>query len=136
MAHAHTLDTAPRGSDRGKVWNVALWVLQVAAAGMFFMAGFSKLTGAEPMVGLFEAVGIGQWFRYLTGGLEVIGAVLLLLPTLAGLGALVLAAVMLGAIATHLFVVGGSPLMPLVLLAVLGVIAFARRDRTARLLAR
>jgi uncharacterized membrane protein len=32
------------------------------------------------MVGLFDAIGIGQWFRYLTGGLEVLGAVALLVP--------------------------------------------------------
>lgn len=100
---------------------------------MLGMAGFSKLTGAEQMVGLFESIGVGQWFRYVTGLLEITGAVLLLIPTLAGVGALLLACVMLGAVATHLFVIGGSPLTPLVLLAVLLVIAWGRRRRTLRL---
>jgi uncharacterized membrane protein YphA (DoxX/SURF4 family) len=120
----------------GTVANVGLWILQVAAAAMIGMAGFGKLTGSPDMIGLFEAIGIGQWFRYVTGTLEVLGAVLLLVPALAGAGALLLAGVMAGAVATHLFVVGGSPVMALVLLAVVAVIAYARRERTLRLLGR
>ena len=38
---------------------------------MFLMAGFKKFSGDEQMVGLFSAIGIGQWFRYLTGTIEV-----------------------------------------------------------------
>lgn len=120
----------------GSAASVALWVLQVAAAAMLAMAGSAKLTGAPDMIALFEAVGVGQWFRYLTGALEVGGAVLLLVPALAGAGALLLAGVMAGAVFTHLFVIGGSPVVPLVLLAVTAFIAYARRERTLRLLGR
>jgi putative oxidoreductase len=127
---------APAVPRAGRARNVALWVLQAATAAMFLMAGFSKLTGVPETVALFDAIGIGQWFRYVTGALEVGGAVLLLVPALAGAGALLLAAVMAGAVLATLFVVGGSPLTPLVLLAVLAVIAYARRDRTRRLIAR
>jgi uncharacterized membrane protein YphA (DoxX/SURF4 family) len=135
MSGTLTNDT-PAARHTGTAGNVALWVLQVAAAAMLGMAGFAKLTGAPDMIALFDAVGVGQWFRYATGALEVLGAVLLLVPALAGAGALLLAGVMLGAVATHLFVIGGSPVMPLVLLAVVAFIAFARRDRTLRLLGR
>jgi uncharacterized membrane protein YphA (DoxX/SURF4 family) len=117
-----------------KIINVGLWVLQIAAAGMFLMAGFSKLSGNPQMVGLFEAIGLGQWFRYLTGALEVAGAFLLLIPRTSGLGALMLAGVMVGAVLTHVFIVGGSPLMAIVLLVVTGLIAWARRRRTVNLL--
>lgn len=120
----------------GKAANIALWVLQVAAAAMLGMAGFAKLSGDPQMVAMFDVIGIGQWFRYVTGGLEVLGAILLLIPALAGVGALMLAGVMAGAILTHLFVVGGSPAIPLVLLVVLAIIAYARRERTLRLLGR
>jgi len=51
----------------GKLLNIGLWILQIGAAGMFLMAGFSKLSGDPRMVGLFEAIGFGQWFRYVTG---------------------------------------------------------------------
>lgn len=120
----------------GRAANVVLWVLQVTASGMFLMAGFSKLAGAPEMLALFDAVGAGQWFRYVTGSLEVLGAVLLLVPRLSGVGALLLACVMAGATASHLFVIGGSPLMPLVLLLVTVAITWGRHERTARLLGR
>lgn len=118
----------------GKALNIALWVLQVAAAAILFMAGVSKLSGTEQMVGLFEKIGIGQWFRFVTGGLEALGSLALLVPPLAGAGALVLGIVMAGAIIAHLFVIGGSPSMALGLLSVMVVVAWGRRDRTARLL--
>jgi uncharacterized membrane protein YphA (DoxX/SURF4 family) len=108
----------------GGLGNLALWVLQVGAAAMFFMAGFMKLSGAPDMVAMFDAIGAGQWFRYVTGGIEVAGAALLLVPRLAG------------AVVTHLAIVGGSPAMALVLLAVTATIAWARRERTLRLLGR
>jgi len=62
------------------------------------------------LVGLFNAIGIGQWFRYLTGTLEVVGAILLLIPRISGLAALMLAGIMICAVVTHVLIVGGSPL--------------------------
>ena len=119
----------------GKIMNVGLWILQIGAAGMFLMVGFLKLSGDPRMLELFDAIGSGQWFRYLTGSLEVLGAVLLLVPPLSGLGALLLVGVTLGAVPTHLFIVGGSPLAAIILLIVTGVIAWGRRKRTMNLLA-
>ena len=69
------------------------------------------------MVGLFEAIGFGQWFRYLTGALELVAAVAVLVPQTARYGALLIAVVMTGAVATHLFILGGSPVMAAALLA-------------------
>ena len=122
-------------ASTGKIINVGLWILQIGAAGMFLMVGFLKLSGDAQMVGLFDAIGLGQWFRYVTGSLEVLGAVMLLVPRLSGLGALLLVGVMLGAVPTHLFVVGGSPLSAIILLIVTGVVAWARRKRTMNILA-
>jgi putative oxidoreductase len=119
----------------GKIINVGLWILQIGAAGMFLMVGFFKLSGDPRMVALFDAIGLGQWFRYVTGSLEVLGALLLLIPRLSGLGALLLMGVMLGAVPTHLFVVGGSPLQAIILLIVTGVVAWGRRKRTMNILA-
>ena len=68
--------------------NVVLWVLQGVLAAAFLLLGFAKITGAESMVAAFEAIGAGQWFRYLVGALELLGAVGLLIPRLAGLAGL------------------------------------------------
>jgi putative oxidoreductase len=105
-----------------------LWVLQIASAAMFVFAGFLKLSGAPLMVQEFGVIGLGQWFRYLTGGIEVVSAVLLLIPSLAAYGAAALAITMVGAVATHLFVIGGSPVAAIVLLASTATIALARRQ--------
>src|SRR5690349_854155 len=51
----------------GRPLTIALWVVQLGLALMFFMAGGKKLAGDPMMVGLFDTIGIGQWFRYLTG---------------------------------------------------------------------
>jgi uncharacterized membrane protein YphA (DoxX/SURF4 family) len=112
---------------RGRPATIALWALQGALALAFVGAGGSKLAGAAPMVQLFDALGVGQWLRYVTGALEVAGAVLLVLPRLARLGALQLAGVMLGAIAAHLFVLHTSAVAPAVLLTGLLAVAYLRR---------
>ena len=109
--------------------NIVLWVVRIAAAAMFLMAGFPKLAGVAVMVQIFEKIGLGQWFRYLTGILELAGAVALLVPALAVWGAAVLAVVMVGAIVTQLFVLGGSALLPAVLLAMMLLVLWAYRDR-------
>jgi uncharacterized membrane protein YphA (DoxX/SURF4 family) len=108
--------------------NAVVWTLQALAGAMFLFAGASKLAGAPMMVQMFDAIGIGQWFRYVTGAIEVVGAVLLFVPSLALVGALALAATMVGAIITHLFIVGGNPAVPIVLLAATTTIAWARRS--------
>jgi uncharacterized membrane protein YphA (DoxX/SURF4 family) len=111
--------------------NVTCWVLQGLAAFAFLAAGGSKLAAAPAMVEMFAKLGAGQSFRYLTGTLEVIGAVALLLPRAAFYGAVLLATVMIGAVITHLAVLGGSPIPALVLLVIVGSVAWLRRP-TAR----
>ena len=120
----------------GKVLSIVLWVLQLGVAAIFLMAGFSKLSGDPLAVAGFEQISLGQWFRYLTGALEVAGALALMTPRFSGVGALLLVAVMVGAVATHLLVLGGSPLMAIICLVVTAIIAWGRRGRTLRLLGR
>lgn len=113
---------------------IALWTAQVLLGAMFLLSGGSKLAGAAAMVALFDAIGVGQWFRYVTGVIEVASAVTLFVPALAPFGAVAVVATMVGAVATHLFVVGGSPAVPVVLLLGALAVAWARRDQLARAL--
>ena len=106
--------------------NIVSWILQILAAATFFLAGGSKLSGVAPMVEMFDKIGLGQWFRYLTGGLEVTGAILLLIPTTEVLGGVLLVMTMVGAIATHLFVLGGSPVPAIVLFVMVGTVTWYR----------
>ena len=115
---------------------VGAWALQGIIAAAFLAAGAAKLAGVPFMVDLFAQIGIGQWFRVLTGVVEVAGAVALLIPGFASIGALWLGGTMIGAVATHLFVLHTSP-VPAVVLGVLNaLIVFLRRDELAALLAR
>ena len=116
--------------------NVALWVLQALLAFQFAGGGLAKLAGSPELVDLFASIGAGQWLRYLVGALEVAGAVGLLVPRLSGLAALGLAALMVGATVTNLFVIGERPWLPVGLLLVSAVIAWGRRSRTRALAAR
>ena len=120
----------------GRAGRIAVWAVQVVVAGMFLLAGGSKLATAPAMVALFEAVGVGQWFRYVTGLIEVVSAVALLVPSLAPFGAVALVATMIGAITVHLVVIGGSPAIPIVLLFGSLAVAWARRDQLVAALSR
>jgi uncharacterized membrane protein YphA (DoxX/SURF4 family) len=123
--------TGARTKDSARVskGRVALWVGQVVIAAAFLMAGGSKLAGAPAMVATFDAIGIGQWFRYLTATIEVGAAIALLVPSLAPYGALAIVVTMVGAVYTNLFVVVSSPVPALVLGAGAAAIAWARRDQ-------
>ena len=113
----------------GKALNIALWTLQVLVALVLLAAGSGKLVGSAAMVALFDAIGIGQWFRYVTGSLEVLGALLLIVPGKSAFGAALLACVMAGAVVAHLTVLHTAPTAPLVLFALTAVIAWGRRSQ-------
>ena len=114
--------------------NVALWVLQILVAVAFLAAGSGKLLGTPETIALFDAVGIGQWFRYVTGVLEVLGALLLIVPGVTAFGAVLLGVVMAGASVSHLTVLDSAPTASVVLLALTALIAWGRRSQLARLL--
>src|ERR1700730_18771232 len=94
--YAMTQNGTPR--QRGRTALIALWLTQVALALMFLMAGGSKLVGVPAMVSLFDQVGVGQWFRYVTGTIELTAGIALLIPSAAIFGAMVLIPTMIGAI--------------------------------------
>lgn len=124
---AATRDDVP--VRRGRSVSVALWAGQIALASAFAAAGASKLVGVDRMVELFGDIGLGQWLRYATGTLELCGAILVLMPGMASTGAALLAAIMVGAVATHLALIGGTPAPALTLLAIAVLVAWGRRSR-------
>ncbi len=81
----------------------------------FVGAGGAKLAGVEMMVATYETIGLGQWFRYLTGIVEIAGAILLWLPNRQVVGAALLGATMVGAVLAHLLILGPSALPAIVL---------------------
>jgi uncharacterized membrane protein YphA (DoxX/SURF4 family) len=98
--------------------NTTFWILQGLLAAVFLVAGTTKLASLQMQVAFFERIGLGQWFRYFTGGLEVIGATLVLVPRTAGIAATLLGMTMVGAVEVHLLIAGGNPLPSIALLVV------------------
>lgn len=134
MSSHTTAVTAAQPGTRHRAANIALWVLQIVTALAILGAGASTVIGAAQAMAVFTALGTGDWFRYLTGVLEIAGAVGLLIPRLVGLAALALAALWLVAIATHVFLIGGNPAAAVTFFILSTVIAGGRRDRIRDLL--
>ena len=125
--------TAPVTGRGRAVKYVALWALQAVLALMFAMAGLAKVFGDPAMVEMFATIGIGQWFRYLVGTLELAGAVAVLVPRLSGLAALGLVGLMAGATLTNVLVLGTSVLAPISLMLASALVAWGRWPRTRTL---
>src|ERR1700730_7706227 len=89
-----------------------VWGVRVLLALAFGAAGAAKLVGVQQLVELFGAIGFGQWFRYLTGAVEVVGALLMLIPAAGLIGGLLPTATCVGAVGAHLLLRGGCPLRP------------------------
>jgi putative oxidoreductase len=111
----------------GRPLDILLWCVQAFLALVFVSSSWTKLTGNPEMVALFTAVGFGQWFRYVTGILELTGAVLITVPKTRRIGAALLATIMLGALAAHLFILHVPPTAPGVLFLMSGFVVWGRR---------
>jgi putative oxidoreductase len=111
----------------GKAGRIAPWVAKIALALVFVATGTSKILGVQQLVDGFAQIGLGQWFRYFTGAIEISGALLLLWPLTSGLGALILLGVSVGACFVQLFIMHGDIVHTLVLAAVSGSFVWANR---------
>jgi putative oxidoreductase len=136
MTASATTRPADVDTRRGKALNITLWCVQALLALTFLNASTAKLMSKPEMVTLFGALGIGQWFRYVTGILELTAAVLIVLPKTKSLGAALLVPIMVGALIVNLFVVHITPLPPLVLLLLAIVVLWGRRRDLERFLGR
>jgi uncharacterized membrane protein YphA (DoxX/SURF4 family) len=92
------------------------------------------MTHGTYWIELFAQIGIGQWFRYFNGGLEMICAVLLLIPRTSAIAAALLACIMAGAVLTHLFILrdGYAAIFPAFPLLILLAVARYRHLASAR----
>lgn len=92
-----------------KGWNmqgIVSWGLQLLVAGILLQTLFFKFTGAAESVYIFSTLGVEPWGRILSGIVELVAAILLLVPATTTVGAVLALAVMAGAIGSHLTVLG------------------------------
>ena len=107
---------------------VAVWILRVLVAALFLFAGFAKLSGQAMMVEEFDVVGLGQGFRYLTGALELIGGVAVLMPAFSPLGAALLLLVDIGAFFAQVFAIHMDFIHTIVIAIVILTLIYLQRE--------
>lgn len=119
-----TTDKPAASTGTGRL--ITLWILSALVALAFIAAGGGKVAGTAVMVELFDNLGLGQWFRYFTGLLEIVGAIgadfplrfLCSRPAGHRHGWRIIA---------HVTVLGGSPAPAVALLVLSGLIAYLRK---------
>jgi DoxX-like family len=90
-------------------WNTSLtisWVLQIIVAVILLQTLFFKFTAAAESVYIFSTLGAEPWGRIGSGVVELIAAILLLLPATITVGAALALSVIAGAIVSHLTILG------------------------------
>lgn len=87
---------------------IVSWVAQILAAAILAQTLYFKFTGAPESVYIFSTLGMEPWGRIGTGVMELVAAILLLVPPTAALGAVLAIGLMAGAIFFHLVKLGIS----------------------------
>lgn len=102
---------------------------------IFLASGGAKLAGLEFEIAAFERWGYPLWFMYFTGAVEVAGGIGLLIRRLSALAAAGLAAMMIGAVATHVIhAEWGMLVAATIILALSAARAWQGRDEIIALL--
>jgi len=114
--------------QRGWPRTLKKWLPRIAAALLFCFIGLSKFGHRSRWITTFEQIGFGQWLRYVTGALQLLGATLILVPRTFLFGITMLAATMLGAMLAWIFLLGApfNAVFPGALL--IGLIVIAAED--------
>jgi len=107
---------------------IGLRILAAVLGLVFLFAGGSKLSGQEAMIEAFAHFGLPTWFMYVTGALEVAGAIGLQIPKLATYAAGGLLLIMFGALGSHLLVDPVQQAVPAIVLgALLAVLLWGKK---------
>jgi uncharacterized membrane protein YphA (DoxX/SURF4 family) len=86
--------------------NTFIWIVKLIAVIILVQTLFFKFTGAEESVYIFTKLGIEPFGRIGSGVVELIASILILIPRTTLVGALLAAGTMMGALVSHLFVLG------------------------------
>jgi uncharacterized membrane protein YphA (DoxX/SURF4 family) len=85
---------------------VLLWLCRLLIAAILIQTLFFKFSAAPESVFIFSRLGVEPWGRILSGVLELVASILVLIPRMSVYGALLSAGIMAGAIFSHVFVLG------------------------------
>jgi uncharacterized membrane protein YphA (DoxX/SURF4 family) len=86
--------------------NAITWISRLIAALIMLQTLFYKFSGAEESIEIFSRLGVEPLGRYFAGFAELVASLLILVPRTSVYGALMAIGIMLGAIMSHIFVLG------------------------------
>ncbi|QEM07710.1 DoxX family protein [Mucilaginibacter rubeus] len=87
-------------------FNILVWALRLVAAIIMLQTLFFKFTAAPESVYIFAKLGMEPWGRIGLGSMELVAAILIIIPRTTGIGALIAVGLMAGAIFFHLTKLG------------------------------
>jgi uncharacterized membrane protein YphA (DoxX/SURF4 family) len=85
---------------------IFIWIIKLIAVVILVQTLYFKFTGAEESVYIFQTLGVEPYGRIGSGIVELIASILILIPRTTLLGALLALGTMMGAIFSHIFVLG------------------------------
>jgi len=89
-----------------KPLTIVLWALRLLASVILLQTLFFKFSASEESVYIFSTIGMEPWGRIGTGVMELIAAILILIPRTTAFGALLAIGLMSGALFFHLTTLG------------------------------
>lgn len=81
--------------------NYLILAVTLALAALYLFFGLGKFIDPDKWLAKFQNWGLPDWLVMVSGVIEVLGGVALLIPVLRGLAGIGLALFMIGAVATH-----------------------------------
>jgi len=118
------------------------WLLRIVVAAILVQTLYFKFTGAAESIYIFKTLGMEPYGRIGSGIIEIVASILILIPRTTLLGALLGLGVMIGAIVSHVFVLGievqndGGALFMLALITFLccSILVYQNRNKMTDLL--
>ncbi|WP_412465085.1 DoxX family protein [Flavobacterium mekongense] len=119
-----------------------IWIVKLTAVIILLQTLFFKFSGALESIYIFQTLGIEPYGRIGSGVIELIASILILIPKTTLMGALLGFGTMLGAIFSHIFVLGievqddGGTLFILAIITLLSCLflVYTERDKIFDLL--
>ncbi|UPT69563.1 MAG: DoxX family protein [Flavobacterium sp. JAD_PAG50586_2] len=115
---------------------IFIWIVKLIVVVILVQTLFFKFSGAEESVYIFTKLGIEPFGRIGSGIVELVASILILIPRTTLLGAMIGAGTMLGAILSHLLVLGivvkndGGELFTLAIITLLCCIILILRNKS------
>lgn len=119
-----------------------VWIVKLTAVVILLQTLFFKFSGAQESIYIFQTLGIEPYGRIGSGVIELIASILILIPKTTLIGAVLGFGTMLGAVFSHIFVLGievqddGGTLFVLAVITLLSCLflVYTERNKISELL--